>query len=152
MIGQGRDQSRCELSTAHWDAPEFHGEAHCAESCFPALGQDESRRGRLPAWSRLGRAALLEQLGAAFDLCVCGILELDPARGGAVALVRAVCEFADDAFEITFARQLKEPDARLVHVIDVTDAGFDCGQRLKQAALAFEQWQPAQKDTDVVAD
>jgi hypothetical protein len=53
-------------------------------------------------------------------------------------------ELADGAFEIAFARQLEEPHARFVDMIDVSQARLDRRHDVEQSALALEQRHTAQ--------
>jgi hypothetical protein len=87
----------------------------CARGWFRvggALPEHERGIGRLAPWPAFWRSALLEELGATFGLRIAGMLDLQPARGGPVALIRAAGVLPNDSFKIAIAGQLEESHAR----------------------------------------
>ncbi len=56
-------------------------------------------------------ASRLEQLAPAVHLRVRGVLDLEPARAAAVALVDATSPLPDDAFQLVPARRFVQGDA-----------------------------------------
>ena len=81
----------------------------------------------------------LEEFVPSGHLRVAGILDLDPVRARAIAVVSTIDGLCDDALEIMRAGYLEEILASRSYVIDVEQSGPPCGNQPPQPALPFDQ-------------
>ena len=65
----------------------------------------------------------VEELCPSFTLRIASVLDLDPRAFVKVGSVVPVFQLSDDAFEVSLANQLEQPEALSFDVICITNSG-----------------------------